>query len=65
MDDGYFAHPLAYAVKVFNLGSKGQVVATNLVPDDSGKDINIVSYAVLGTDKSLYVTQQSTELAAQ
>ncbi len=54
--DGYFAHPLAYAIKIFNLGSRGQIVSSSLVPDASGKDINIVSYAVLGEDKNLYVT---------
>jgi len=54
--DGYFAHPLAYGIKIFNLGSHGQIVSSTLVPDDSAKDINIVCYAVLGADKGLYVT---------
>jgi len=54
--DGYFAHPLAYGIKLFNLGSRGQVVSSSLTPDDSAKDLNLVGYAVLGADKNLYVT---------
>ncbi len=54
--DGYFAHPLAYAIKIFNLGSRGQIVGTTVTPDDDAKDLNFVAYAVLGTDKNLYVT---------
>ena len=52
--DGYFAHPLAYAIKLFNLGSKGQMVASTVKPDVA--DLNFVAYAVLGADKHLYVT---------
>lgn len=52
--DGYFAHPLAYAVKLFNLGSKGRIVAGTAKPDAA--DFNFVAYAVLGDDQSLYVT---------
>jgi hypothetical protein len=52
--DGYFAHPLAYAIKAFNLGSKGQIAPTDVKPD--APDLNFVAYAVLGADKSLYVT---------
>lgn len=56
VDDGYLAHPLAYAIKAFNLGARGRIVAVKLVPDNSARDINIVAYAVLGEDRSLYVT---------
>jgi hypothetical protein len=54
--DGYAAHPLAYGIKMFNLGSKGQMVSTTVEPDPSAADLNLVSYAVLGSDKALYVT---------
>ena len=49
---GYNAHPIAYGIKMFNLGSKGSFIPVTL--NDGG--INIVAYAVLGNDKSLYVT---------
>jgi hypothetical protein len=54
VDDGYFAHPLAYAIKIFNLGSKGQMVSSTVKPDAA--DLNFVAYTVLGADKNLYVT---------
>jgi hypothetical protein len=50
---GYNAHPIAYGTKMFNLGSKGSFVTSALKTDAS---INIVAYAVLGNDKSLYIT---------
>jgi hypothetical protein len=62
--DGYFAHPLAYAIKIFNLGSRGQIIPSTLAPDASAKDINLVSYAVLGADKNLYVTLINKEHGA-
>ncbi len=62
--DGYFAHPLAYGIKLFNLGAHGQMIASSVVPDDSAKDLNLVSYAVLGTDKNLYVTLINKEHGA-
>jgi hypothetical protein len=54
--DGYFVHPLAYGIKIFNLGSRGNLQPSTLVPDASAPDLNMVSYAVLGADKTLYVT---------
>jgi hypothetical protein len=54
VDDGYFAHPLAYAIKLFNLGAKGQMVGSTVKPD--AVDLNFVAYSVLGNDKNLYVT---------
>jgi hypothetical protein len=66
LPDGYFAHPLAYAIKMFNLGSKGQMVTTNVkqsqpIPMDNANmkppgDLNFEAYSVLGADKNLYVT---------
>jgi hypothetical protein len=54
--DGYFAHPLAYAIKIFNLGSRGQIISSPVTPDATARDINLTTYAVLGSDKKLYVT---------
>lgn len=48
---GYNAHPIAYGIKMFNLGSKGAFVPITL-----NAGINFVAYAVLGNDRSLYVT---------
>ncbi len=62
--DGYFAHPLAYAIKLFNLGSRGQIVSSPVAPDPSASDLNLVSYAVLGADKALYVTLINKEHGA-
>ena len=59
MPDGYFAHPLAYAIKMFNLGSKGQMLASTVKTDTA--DMNFVAYAVLGADKNLYVTLLNKE----
>ena len=55
-DDGYIAHPLAYGIKMFTLGSKGQLVGSTVTPDPSAADLNLACYAVLGDDKALYVT---------
>ncbi|HEY0256225.1 MAG TPA: glycosyl hydrolase family protein [Candidatus Methylacidiphilales bacterium] len=62
--DGYFAHPLAYAIKMFNLGARGQIVTSTLAPDASAKDINMGGYVVLGADKNLYVTLINREHGA-
>ena len=51
---GYNAHPIAYGIKMFNLGSKGAFVPVTL--NTGGNPINVVAYAVLGNDKSLYIT---------
>jgi hypothetical protein len=60
--DGYFAHPLAYAIKAFNLGSKGQIVTSAVKPDAS--DLNFAAYSVLGPDNTLYVTLINKEHGA-
>jgi hypothetical protein len=62
--DGYFAHPLAYAIKLFNLGSRGQMIPATAVPDAMAKDLNFASYAVLGADKATYVTLINKENGA-
>ena len=33
--DGYFAHPLAYTIKLFNLGSRGQIIGSATTSDAS------------------------------
>lgn len=54
--DGYFAHPLAYGIKLFTLGSHGRLVPATVTAETSAADLNLAAYAVLGTDQSLYVT---------
>ena len=49
---GYNAHPLSYGIKLFNLGSKGAFVPATV----NAGALNVVAYAVLGYDKSLYIT---------
>jgi len=51
--DGYTAHPIAYAVKAFNLGAAGRIVPANIINTDN---INLTAYGVLAPDGSLYVT---------
>jgi len=60
--DGYFAHPLAYAIKIFNLGSRGQIVSSTVTPETV--DLNFAGYAVLGADKAVYVTLINKEHGA-
>jgi len=62
--DGYFAHPIAYALKIFNLGSKGSLIGATVEPDASAKDLNFAGYAVLGEDKAIYVTLINKEHGA-
>jgi hypothetical protein len=62
--DGYFAHPIAYAIKLFNLGAKGALLPSKVEPDASAKDLGLVSYAVLGDDKAVYVTLINKEHGA-
>jgi hypothetical protein len=50
--DGYNAHPVGYAMKAFDLGSRGALVPAKL----SGGDWNLTAYAVVGQDKNLYLT---------
>ena len=62
--DGYFAHPLAYAIKIFNLGSRGQLVSSTVTPDATSPDLNLAAYTVLGADKAVYVTLINKEHGA-
>lgn len=49
---GYQAHPLAYAIKAFDVGSHGKLLPVRV----SSGAANFSAYAVLGTDHTLYVT---------
>jgi hypothetical protein len=51
--EGYHAHPLAYGMKAFDIGSHGSSVPVAIV---SPEEINVTAYAVLGTDKSIMLT---------
>ena len=62
--DGYFARPLAYGIKLFNLGARGQIIPSVVAPAEEAKDLNLVSYAVLGADKKVYVTLLNKEHGA-
>lgn len=49
---GYKTHPLAYAIKAFDLGSHGKLLPVQV----SSGAANLSAYAVLGADHTLYVT---------
>ncbi len=49
---GYVSHPIAYAIKAFDLGSHGKLMPVHV----STGAANLSAYAVLGTDRTLYVT---------
>jgi hypothetical protein len=53
--EGYNIHPIGYAEKMFSLGSSGRIVPLEIQPEPSGS-LNLAVYAVLGDDKSYYVT---------
>ncbi len=52
--DGYAVHPLGYAVKAFSLGSQGRLVPATLSTNND--NVNLAAYAVVGSQKELYVT---------
>ncbi len=52
--NGYNIHPIAYAEKMFSLGSRGKIISWNLsVPATS---VYFRAYAVHGDDNAIYVT---------
>lgn len=56
--NGYMVRPLGYGIKAFDLGRHGSFVPVKI----SGADgLNLRAYAVLGTDKTLYVTLINNE----
>jgi hypothetical protein len=60
VSSGYRAHPLAYAIKAFTLGSHGKLVPVRI----SGPAENLSAYAVLGSDHATYVTVINKNAAA-
>jgi len=59
--NGYAVHPIGYAEKMFSLGSHGKIIPvkvelTRTMPAQTETNFNLAAYAVLGDDKSLYVT---------
>jgi len=58
---GYHAHPLAYAVKAFDLGAGGGRARFVPVKMDSKDNLNLNAYSVLDDDKNLYVTMINKE----
>jgi len=52
-ENGYEARPLAYGMKLFSMGSKGKIVPIEIV---SSANQNIVAYATLDEDKTLFLT---------
>jgi hypothetical protein len=50
---GYEARPLAYGMKLFDLGGHGRSLKTTVAPDAVGE---LVAYAVLSDDKNAFVT---------
>jgi hypothetical protein len=57
---GYQIHPIAYAMKAFDMASHGKLVAVKLATEDP--EMN--AYAVLREDKTLYVTLINKEHGA-
>lgn len=53
-DDGYFAHPIAYGIKMFDLGAQGRSVPVTVASADPA--VNLTAYAFIGDDRALYVT---------
>ena len=51
--NGYVIRPLSYGIKAFNLGGRGQFVPAKVSNPDN---LNLSTYAVLGSDKNLYLT---------
>lgn len=51
--NGYNVHPIGYAEKMFSLGSRGKIIPLKIMP---ATNLNFAAYAVLGDDRSFYVT---------
>jgi hypothetical protein len=58
--DGCAAHPLGYAMKVFDLGCHGRLTPATVTPSDK----NLTAWAVRGADGTLCVTLVNKEHAA-
>ena len=53
--NGYNAHPIGYAEKMFALGSHGKIVPVKISPNGN-TNLNFTAYAILGDDQNFYVT---------
>ena len=51
--NGYIIRPLGYAIKAFDLGSRGRFVPMTCAKP---QNLNLSAYAVLGGDQNVYVT---------
>jgi hypothetical protein len=51
--NGYLIRPLGYGIKAFELGSHGRLTPVTLSNSDN---VNLSAYAVLGVDKTLWLT---------
>jgi hypothetical protein len=52
--NGYNVHPIAYAEKMFSLGSQGQIIPVKITSETS--DLNFAAYGLLGDDGKYYIT---------
>jgi hypothetical protein len=50
--NGYSVHPLGYALKSFDLGSKGTIIPATISPNNQGVRV----YSVLAANKVIYIT---------
>jgi hypothetical protein len=52
--NGFDVHPIAYAEKMFSLGSRGKILPVDISSGET--NLNFSAYAVTGDDKNIYVT---------
>ncbi len=57
---GFAIRPLAYGIKAFDLGAHGRMVPVNI---SNANNVDLTAYAVLGDDRTLYVTLVNKEPA--
>jgi len=62
-DNGYFARPSAYGIKAFDLGSHGRIIPADVICRNCAVSdtININTYCIKGSDKSLNITVLNKE----
>jgi hypothetical protein len=59
--NGYEIRPLSYAIKAFELGGHGRIIAESI---SNPEELNVSAYAVLEDDQKLYVTVINKENGA-
>jgi hypothetical protein len=52
--NGFYVRPLGYGIKAFELGSRGKILPVEISGGSS--NFNLAAYAVLGEDKTVYLT---------